>query len=289
MLEERSTGLLEGPMNRSLLLVGFGNVADHLYQAQSVYGAVYATTRKLERFPSLRQRGIEPLILAVPPSDEQSREIERLSCDADVLVSYPPTPDTDEKLAAAINRSARRLVYISSTGVYGDFSGVVDDSTPVDRFSKHSESRLKAEDLFLQTCDAVVLRAPALYGPGYGLHKSLESGKYRLPGDGATFSSRIHLEDLARIVLEVFETDITSGAYLVGDSLPASKRDVVAWLCERMSLPMPESVPLDSVHHTLRADRRVDSSALLKELSLELKYPTYIEGFSQCIAESRDG
>lgn len=271
-------------MNKSLLLIGFGNCARCLLEQEHGYGVVFATTREPSKFKKLTDFGASPLLLEAPPTIEQLDRLEKTASRADVLVSFPPEPTSDRLVAASL-KDARKVVYISSTGVYGQMSGAVDQSTPVDRKSERAKSRLDAEDLYLELPGAVVLRAPALYGPEYGLHKSLLSGKYRLPGDGSTYSSRIHLTDMARIILRVFETDIKSGAYLVGDSLPASKIEVATWLAAQLSLSLPESVPIQSVHHTLRADRRVDGSRLLELLGIELLYPSYKEGFKQCLIE----
>ncbi|MBX9690641.1 MAG: hypothetical protein K2X27_28255, partial [Candidatus Obscuribacterales bacterium] len=101
----------------------------------------------------------------------------------------------------------------------------------------------------------------------------------------SNFISRIHLEDLARIVRAVFEAGIMADStYLVGDENPCSIGEVANWLCQEMNLPLPESIALEEAHPTLRGNRAIDASRILNELQLKLLYPNYKEGYKQCIA-----
>ena len=66
----------------------------------------------------------------------------------------------------------------------------------------------------------------------------------------------------------------------MGDRTPAPHVEVVRWICEAYGVPMPPFVPLESVHVTLRGDRRVDPSGALAALGVELRYPTYRVGMA---------
>jgi hypothetical protein len=68
---------------------------------------------------------------------------------------------------------------------------------------------------------------------------------------------------------------------VVGDLEPCRQIDMVRWLCAELSLPMPGSAPLESVHETLRRNRRVDSSTALARLGVTLKYPSYRSMFER--------
>jgi hypothetical protein len=67
---------------------------------------------------------------------------------------------------------------------------------------------------------------------------------------------------------------------VVGDLEPAPHVDVVRFVCEAYGVAMPPFVPLESVHESLRADRRVDASRALERFGVTLRYPTYREGMS---------
>lgn len=274
--------------SRKFVFLGFGNVARYVNRAvqNSVcpsYDPKFGTTRSSSRAPDLEEQGISPIVLsdlemAMPALSEACR-------DAFVLVSFPPDRSLEESLGPCV-AGARRIIYISSTGVYGRRRGVIDESTPVDRDDEHSTARLESEALWLNR-GATVIRAPGLYGPDYGLHLSLLAGKYRLPGDGESYTSRIHLEDLARIVLAVFEKDLAGRVFLAGDLYPCTKKELVEWLCRRLAIEMPGSVPVEEVHYTQRGDRRIDAGAILRELDLRLLYPTFREGFAAFTGKSR--
>jgi nucleoside-diphosphate-sugar epimerase len=68
--------------------------------------------------------------------------------------------------------------------------------------------------------------------------------------------------------------------FVVGDLLPAPHREVVQFICDEYGVPMPPSAPLESLHASLRADRRVDASRALARLGVALRYPSYREGMA---------
>lgn len=77
--------------------------------------------------------------------------------------------------------------------------------------------------------------------------------------------------------------------YCVADDRPAPQEETVTWLCERLGLPPPPRVPLESLHESLRGDRAV-SNARLKDLGWRPRYPDYVAGFTALLeAEGRGG
>jgi nucleoside-diphosphate-sugar epimerase len=234
---------------------------------------VMANVRSDARAASLRGVGFD--VLQRPKLDETIAE--HVSPVTHVVIAFPPDGATDARVAAAL-RGAARITYLSSTGVYGAHRGIVDDATPVpppaptDRGAKI----LAAEDVY-RAVGATVLRCPALYGPDRGLHVRVLRGEHRIPGDGTRYLSRIHVADLAQLVLASLPP---GAAMVVGDLEPAPHGDVVRFICEAYGVPMPPFVPLESVHESLRADRRVDASRALAAAGIRLRYPSYRDGMS---------
>lgn len=266
-----------------LLLIGCGQVAKEVVRQEKEDAnprRITVTTRNPLRLFEIVDLAVEPLIMPLPYAEI----IEPLAAGADVLVSFPPDETTDSILAPAC-ASARSIIYISSTSVYGKKTGTIDDTTPADISNANCRSRLQAESIWREY-GAVVLRAPGLYGGQNGLHTRLLDGSYKLPDGGKNTISRIHLSDLASIILAIFERgSMSDSTYLVGDLTPSTQIEVVSWLCEQMNLPIPESVPASEVNQTLRANRAVDSSRILSELKLKLKYPGFKEGYGQCLLQ----
>src|SRR6185437_14800339 len=108
-------------------------------------------------------------------------------------------------------------------------------------------------------------------GPDRGLHLRVVRGEHRLPGDGSGFTSRIHVDDLAQLVLA--SRRAPRETFVVGDLSPAPQREVVAWIAREYGVPLPPSVPVEAVHETLRADRRIDGRRALAALRVTLAYP----------------
>lgn len=269
-----------------LVLLGVGNVATAVQElaVASGYDTVYGTTRQTVKVELLERRGINPIVLDAPLSKDTLMALETACEDADVIASFPPSSSSsdDEALSGTL-RGAAKIVYVSSTGVYGGTTGIITETSQVDNDSPLSRARLEAEELW-RSRGAIILRAPALYGPNYGLHMSLRAGKFKLPGDGKRYSSRIHLDDLAAIILAALSDGKPQSLYVVGDDRPTTHREVVEWLCNKMSVEFPESIPLEQAHATLRANRQICADKIKSELGIVLKYPSYVEGFEQCLS-----
>lgn len=192
-----------------------------------------------------------------------------------VVVTFPPDGETDARIAV----EAGAITYVSTTGVYGDRRGVIDDTTPVtDAPTVAIARRLEAEQIW-RARGATVLRCPAIYGPDRGLHVRIVSGQHKVPGDGSGYVSRIHVDDLAALILAAPRAP--GETFVVGDACPARHIDVVRWVCANYGVPMPPSVPLDEVHETLRGDRQVDGRRALAMLGVTLRYPSYEAGYAR--------
>lgn len=274
-------------MTEKVVLLGCGQTARALIarmRAEQFCGSIYATTRDADRQAELAALGTEPIVLpeaeALLKGDQAN--FQKLFEGARILVSFPPGGKSDEVLSTiAASAGAESIVYISSTGVYGGATGVVDENTAVD--TSTAMPRLAAEELWRRQ-GAIVVRAPGLYSPASGLHLRLISGNYRLPANGSNYVSRIHLDDLARLIIACFERAKPGTTYVAGDLLPAPHIEVVTWLCQRLSLPLPASVPLEQVSPTLRGNRQVNAAKILKDMAVSLTYPTYVEGYTHCLS-----
>jgi nucleoside-diphosphate-sugar epimerase len=168
---------------------------------------------------------------------------------------------------------AASIAYVSSTGVYGDRRGVIDDTTPIPApVGERAQRILDAEALY-RAAGATILRCPGIYGPERGLHRRILRGEHRIPGDGSRTLSRIHVSDLAELLLAA--SAMRGETFVVGDLEPAPHIEVVRFVCESYGVPLPPSVPLGDVHDTLRADRHVDASRALDRLGVKLRFPDY--------------
>jgi nucleoside-diphosphate-sugar epimerase len=239
------------------------------------------------------------LDLQTATSEALAAAIER---QAVVVHSAPPRDDGGEgerRLAqACADAGARRIVYLSSTGVYPHGQGAwVDEDTPVAPTSERGARRLRAETALLERAaelgvEAVALRIAAIYGPGRGVAERLRAGTYRIVGAGDAYVSRVHVDDLVSAIVRAGTADhLPRPVYTVADDAPMTSRAYADALAEILDLPAPPSVPADQVDPSVRAmlasDRKVSSRRLREELGVAFRYPDGVAGAVASVTEPR--
>ncbi len=239
---------------------------------------VLASIRSSARAAEFAALGIEARVL---PQLDAAAVFDLVPAGAEVLITFPPDGVTDTRVAPALAH-ARALVYVSSTAVYGDAAGSIDESVPVDPKAPRAAPRLAAEEVY-RAQGGLILRAAAIYGPGRGLQVRLARGEHRLAGDGRATVSRIHVTDLARLALAALARGVPGSIFNVADATPVPQIEVITWLAARLGVPVPPSVPTESLHETLRHDRAIDGALARRTLGIDLVYPSYREGFAACL------
>lgn len=186
-----------------------------------------------------------------------------------------PTPWLIEGLRGL----AARVVYLSTTGVYGAQLEVNEHTRPAPG-SEGAKLRVAAEQAVLAgPWSGMVLRPAAIYGPGRGIHVSLPRGEYRLAGDGGNWVSRIHVDDLAALCCAAL-TSRQEGCWPVADLEPARSIEIASYVAKLAGCPMPGSSPAAELHETRRANRKVDGSEVFRRLGVRLVYPSFREGIA---------
>jgi len=193
----------------------------------------------------------------------------------------------------------RRLVYTSSTGVFGDHGGnVVDESTPIEPTTAKTRVLAAAEAVALAAdrlygIDGTVARFSGLYGPD----------RYRLERyvDGPVtegYLNMVHRDDAAGAVRFLLETDRARGEVVhVTDDEPAAKWTFADWLADECGEPEPEKQTKHerladedlstAAERRIRAEKRVDNEKL-RDLGYEFRYPTFREGYAAAVDAYRE-
>ena len=202
-----------------------------------------------------------------------------------VLHSIPSLPSgADAKLVPFLGESPRRVVYLSTTGVYGDQESV-DESTQPQPHTQRGMDRLATEQAIRQgPWESLILRPAAIYGPDRGVHVAMAQGRYALMGDGGNFISRIHVDDLAAIAAAAITSELT-GAFPVADEHPCSAAEIAAFCSLRFGLPPAECAPLEAIPESRRTNRRVDGRAICRLLGIQLRFPSYRQGIPACTGD----
>ncbi|MFA1610412.1 SDR family oxidoreductase [Halobellus rubicundus] len=193
-----------------------------------------------------------------------------------------------------------RLVYTSSTGVYGDHDGdFVDESTPIEPTTEKTEVLAEAERIAREEAGAVgvdgtVARFAGLYGPDrYRLDRYIEGPVTE------GYLNMVHRDDAAGAVGFLLDADrARDDVVLVADDEPADKWAFADWLAEQCGVAEPpkrtieerlaESDLSDAARRRLQTSKRCDNGRL-RELGYEFAYPTFREGYRDAIEAFRAG
>jgi nucleoside-diphosphate-sugar epimerase len=218
-----------------------------------------------------------------------------------VLVSIPPDVAGDPVIdrhgenIAALPELAW-LGYLSTTGVYGDRAGAwVDESSALRPSGERGRRRVAAEAgwLDLRRSRGVpvhVFRLAAIYGPGRSPFEALRAGTARRVDKPGQVFSRIHVEDLARVLAASMARPRPGAVYNVCDDDPAPPQAVVAHAAALLGVPAPPLVPLAEAGLSAMAlsfygnNRRVRNELIKQELGVTLRYPDYRRGLSAILA-----
>ncbi len=289
---------LPGPLPKRVLILGMGwsgRVLALRLQAQGVQ--VEGTVRDPASAPDdglLRHRlhagtALSPALLdAIAHADA-------------VLCSVPPDAEGDPALRllhAALRDSAslRWLGYLSSTSVYGDRDGGwIDESSVADATEPVGMQRQLAESQWRALAEArgmasAVFRLPGLYGPGRNALLQLAQGRARHVVRPGLVFNRLHVEDLAAVVIAAMRRPMANALYLPSDDEPAPSQEVLAFAAQLGGFAMPPAVAWDdpSLSATLRrfyqSNKRIDSRGTREALGWTPRFPTYREGLTDLAA-----
>lgn len=220
--------------------------------------------------------------------DDASNVRLALADSSHVLSSVPPDGAGLDPVLEAYGPAlaGKHLVYLSSTGVYGDTGGAwVDESAPTG--TGRRTARAEADRAWLER-GARVLRLPGIFGPGRSALERVEGGAaHRIDLPDQIFS-RVHVDDIVSAVL--LALDAPAGAYNVADDLPTSQNSVIEHACDLLGLPWPrlqsiEEAGLSPMARAFYAEnRRVANRKAKRVLGWNPRYPTYREGLSALLA-----
>jgi nucleoside-diphosphate-sugar epimerase len=224
---------------------------------------------------------------------------------ADAVLHTAPPPaagDSDprtENLLAALEARIlpARLVYVSTSGVYGDCAGaLVDESRPVNPQTARARRRVRAEGSLAAWCAArgialVVLRAPGIYAADRLPLERLRAGAPVLRAADDVYSNHIHADDLAAICLRALEDAAPAGLYNASDDSVLKIGDWLDLVADRAGLPRPPRIAREEAAARIEPQllsfmsesRRLDNRRLKHVLGVDLKYPTVFEGVPRAI------
>jgi nucleoside-diphosphate-sugar epimerase len=187
-----------------------------------------------------------------------------------------------------------RLVYTSSTSVYGQNDGsLADEKSSTEPMTETARVLLETEGALLNAAHernfaAIVLRVAGIYGPGRGhWFKQFLNGEARLEGKGERFLNMIHRDDVIGGIIAALERETNGEIYNAVDDEPVSQFDLFSWLAASLGKRMPEAAA-ENVEATRKrgiTNKRISNHKLKNQLGYSFKYPTFREGYADAIRE----
>lgn len=277
-----------------ILIVGCGDVGLRTARLLGGRARLFALSHSPERFARLRAAGITP----VAGDLDDRGSLKRLAGLADVILHFAPPPgegETDPRtrnLLAALARNPHpRLVYISTSGVYGDCAGaVVPETRPAKPNNTRAKRRADAEARLRRwgrhERRVGILRAPGIYAqdrfPADRVRKALPA----IVAEDDAYTNHIHADDLARLALAVLFRGRPNRVYNAVDDSGLKMGDWFDVVADHLGLTRPPRLPRADViaavtpamRSFLTESRRLSNRRIKSELGFRLRHATVREG-----------
>jgi nucleoside-diphosphate-sugar epimerase len=259
---------------------------------------VFATTRSRDRAGLLAREGIEPILadVLVPESLDDLPAVERaLYCVGHDRSSGVPIDrvyvDGLRHTIGRLASRAKRLIYASSTGVYGDHGGDwIDEETPPDPQTESGRACLRAEQLLSEYAEVsmypvTILRYSGLYGPGRLMRREALQKAQPIAADPESFLNLVQIDDAASAAVLALRSPRPGPRYLVSDDRPVLRREFYERLAEALGAPPPSfTEPSDDGPIRGNASKRVSNRRIKAELGWTLDHPDITTGIPASLA-----
>lgn len=276
-----------------LLIIGCGDVGMRLLPLLRTQFRVFAVTSQPARCAELRALGAVPLVADL----DRPETLRRLRGLAQYVVHLaPPQSDGARDLrtrhVTAILPDHGRLVYVSTSGVYGDCGGaLIDESRPVAPRNGRARRRVDAEQVLRawavrSGATLAILRVPGIYAGDRLPLRRLHEGTPALIEADDVYTNHIHADDLARACLAALWRGAPQRIYNLSDESQLPMGDYFDLAADLYGLPRPPRIARSEMTEQLEAmqmsfmseSRRLDTTRMACELGLRLAYPTVEQG-----------
>src|SRR4051812_41725815 len=292
---------------RRLLIIGCGDIALRAVPELRERYRIFGLTHNRARAQLLRDHGVLPIVgdLDDPASLDGLAGIAH-----DVLHSAPP-PSHGPRDTRTIHLIAtlakgkslpQHLVYISTTGVYGDCAGaLIDETRALHPQTGRARRRADAERHLREwgkrsRVRISILRAPGIYSESRLPLKRLADGVPALHAEEDGYSNHVHAQDLARMAVAALRFGHAGRMYNASDDSVLKMGEYFDLVADHCGLPRPPRLSRAEATARIPANmlsfmnesRRLSNRRMKTELRFKLRYPTVREGIAMAAAgESR--
>ncbi len=284
---------------QKLLIVGSGDVARRALPLLIPRYRVFALLRNPAEAAGWRAAGAVPVLADL----DDRHSLRRLAGLPDLVLHLAPPPGTGERdsrtrhLLAALAKGKslpRAIIYVSTTGIYGDCAGARIDETRAARpATARARRRVDAEGTLRafgrrHGSRVCLLRAPGIYAAGRLPLERLQNGLPALPAEEDVFSNHIHADDLAAACVAALRRGAANRAYNVVDDSDLKMGEYFDRVADAFGLPRPPRLGRAAIAKALTPlqmsflgeSRRIGNGRLKNELKLRLRHPTVDAGIA---------
>ena len=282
---------------QKLLIVGCGDVARRTLPRLLGHYRVFALLRDPAQFADWRERGARPLLADL----DCAQSLSRISGLADVVLHFAPPPESGtrdtrtRRLLVALTRGKslpQRLVYISTSGVYGDCAGErIDETRPLRPATARALRRVDAEGELRRFgarhgVGVSILRAPGIYAAERLPLQRLERGVKALADEDDVFTNHIHADDLALLACAALRRGRANRCYNACDDSQLKMGEYFDLVADRFGLPRAPRISRSAAAREMSPlqlsfmseSRRLDNRRIKRELRARLRYPQVADG-----------
>ena len=281
---------------KKVLIAGFGSVASELVQIlpEGLYRVTgLRRSKTTSNDPRLR-------LLRVDLSDAGSLATAIQGETFDHLI-YCPSPDKRDKASYqktylrglenllgldGLIQNLKRLILISSTSVYGQSQGEwVDENSPTEPGSFSGEIILDTERMLASRMKTgfVILRCGGIYGKGDSRYvQQIKKGELRWY-PSPQYINRIHVKDCASSIWHLMRLRSPQNLYLGVDDAPVDQREVISWMAEQLSIPIPRASAEEKDARASKMSNKRCKNDRLKKSGYQFLYPTYKDGYQSAL------
>ena len=270
-----------------LLILGCGDVGMRLLPLLRGRFRVFAVTSQPARCAQLRAAGAVPIVANL----DEPASLRRLAGLAATVVHLAPPLssgllDRRTRNLAAILPEHGRLVYVSTSGVYGDCGGaVVAETRPVAPANARAKRRVDAEQVLRgwgarRGASVAILRVPGIYAEDRLPLKRLREGTPALAAGDDVYTNPIPADDLARIIERAIWRGRPGRVYHASDDSELKMAEYFDAVADAFGLPRPPRLPREQLRQAvtpmllsfMSESRRLDNTRIRRELGVRLRY-----------------
>ena len=282
--------------NINIFCYGFGQVAKSFVNRLSLEGfKIHLSTTNRSETTFNKIGNVEYKSYKFENNNFDEEIIDKLKNSDHILISIPPINGNDiviNNFSDSLKISnIKWITYLSATSVYGNHKGEwVNELSKTHPTSPLGISRLKVEEKWLSfvkknNLPLQIFRLSGVYSNKNNPLLRLKSGQANIINKPNHFFSRIHVEDIANVLLKSLTNFKTNEIYNISDDKPASSQEVMSYAAKILKTDLPKTIDEQDIKSEMlknfyKDSKKVSNQKMKKFFSYNLKFPTYIEGLN---------